>query len=89
MAARQQDLPGLADRKLKDLHEACLDYVEKRDARMEILKEEVDLKDRIKKLLKKHKLEHYEYDGVSADLVVEEETVKVHAPKKKLEEEAA
>lgn len=87
--ARQQDLPGMTDRKLKDLHDACLDYVEKRDARMEMLKVEVDLKDKIKKLLKKHKMEHYEYDGVIADLVVEEETVKVRAPKKKLEEEAA
>ena len=84
---KQEDLPGMSDRKLKDLHECAEEYAEKRDARQEIGREEVELKGRLLQLLKKHKLEHYEYEDVVVDLVHEEETVKVKIRKPKDQDE--
>lgn len=75
--ARQEDLPGMENRRLKDLHEAALDYAEKRDERMALSVEEVELKQRLLKLMHKHKLENYDFEGVHIELVHEEETVKV------------
>lgn len=86
--ARQADLPGLENRKLKDLHETALTYAEKRDERQALLAEEVDLKQRLLTLLKKYKMDHYEYNGVVVDRVMEQETVLVKV-KSKDEEEAA
>lgn len=84
---KQQDLPGMSDRKLKDLHECAEEYAEKRDERQAIGLEEVALKARLLGLLKKHKLDHYEYEGVTIDRIMEEETVKVKIRKAKAEED--
>lgn len=84
---KQADLPGMSDRKLKDLHECAEEYADKRDARQEIGRKEVELKTRLLGLLKKHKLEHYEYEDVTIDLVHEEETVKVRIKKQKADDD--
>lgn len=84
---KQEDLPGMSDRKLKDLHDCALEYAEKRDERQALLMEEVELKGKLLTLLKKHKMEHYEYEDVVIDLVHEEETVKVKIKRAKSEDE--
>ena len=88
--AKQAELPGI-ERKLKDLHDCALEYAEKRDARQALLAEEVDLKVKLLALMKKYKKETYEYNGVSIQVVHEEETVKVRIKEKKEadEEDAA
>jgi hypothetical protein len=87
---RQDRLPGMADAKIQSLHDAALDYAEIRDKRQELTKSEVELKDRLMKLMHKYKKTVYDYNGVHIELVVEEESVKVRvrdpdapAPKKK------
>ena len=84
--ARQEDLPEMADRKLKDLHEAALDYAEKRDERMALSVEEVELKQRLLKLMHKYKKEQYDFEGVHIEIVHEDETVKVRVKSAKVEE---
>jgi len=75
--ARQEALPGMEDRKLKDIHEAALNYADLRDARIEASGPEVDAKATLLQLMKKHQLEHYKFNGVEVDLVHEKENVKV------------
>lgn len=75
--ARQADLPGMTDRKLKDIHEAALVYADARDARVAASAPEVDAKQKLLELMKQHKIEHYKFDGVECDLIHEKENVKV------------
>jgi len=75
--ARQTDLPGMTDRKLKDLHEAAYVYADARDARVKATAPEVEAKTKLLELMKKHKLEHYKFDNVAVDLVHEKENVRV------------
>lgn len=82
---KQGELPGI-ERKLKDLHEAALDYAVIRDERQELTLREVAAKTKLLDLMHKHKKEEYEYDGVSIRVVHEEETVKVRVAKKDEEE---
>ena len=82
---RQKRLPGMADAKLEALHNAALDYAEVRDKRQELTKEEVNLKGTLLTLMHKHKKDHYEYNGVTIDLVTEQETVKVRVAKVKVD----
>lgn len=84
---RQKRLPGMADAKLEALHNAALDYAEVRDKRQELTKEEVALKGTLLTLMHKHKKDHYEYNGVTIDLVTEEETVRVRVKKAKTDDD--
>jgi hypothetical protein len=81
---RQQDLPGTEDRAIKPLEEAAQDYATIRDQRMALNAEEVGLKAKLLRLMKKHGKQAYHRDGVSIEIVTEEETVKVRV--KKLED---
>jgi len=78
---RQQDLPGTEDRAIKPLEEAAQDYAEIRDRRMALNAEEVGLKAKVLRLMKHHGKQAYHRDGVSIEIVVEEETVKVRVKK--------
>ena len=84
---RQKRLPGMADAKLEALHNAALSYAEVRDQRQALTKQEVDLKGSLLTLMHKSKKDHYEYNGVTVDLVAEKETVKVRVKKAKLDED--
>ena len=75
--ARQTELPGMSDRKLKDLHEAAFVYADARDARVKATAPEVEAKTKLLELMKKHKLEHHKFDNVAVDLVHEKENVRV------------
>ena len=81
--ARQKRLPGMQDAKLEALHNAALSYAEIRDQRQALTKQEVDLKGSLLTLMHRHKKDHYEYNGVTVDLVAEQETVKVRVKKAK------
>src|SRR6266850_786549 len=75
--ARQPRLPGMQDAKISGLHNAALDYAEIRDQRQELTTQEVDLKQRLIKLMHDNSKETYDYNGVHIELVHEDETVKV------------
>lgn len=85
--ANQNDLPGMSDRKIEALQDAAEEYAKKRDRRMKLLAEEVELKGELLKLMKRHKKEEYVYDGITISIVPGEETVKVRIAKAKDEEE--
>ena len=78
---RQKRLPGMSDAKLEALHNAALDYADIRDQRQALTTDEVKLKKKLLDLLHKYKKTHYEYQGVTIDLVVEKEKVKVKVVK--------
>ena len=74
---KQNNLPGLEDRRIADLHEAAEEYVKYRDKRQELTTKEVELKQELLRLMHKHKKTEYRCDGVEVSIVMEEETVKV------------
>ena len=81
-AGKQPSLEGMEDRQIKELQDAAVSYAEIRDERMDLNRQEVDLKAKLLALMKKHNKETYSYDGVEVNVVHEEETVKVKVKKK-------
>lgn len=74
---RQQDLPGMENRRLAEIHDAALTYAEARDDRIAASAPEIEAKQTLLELMNKHKLEHYKFENVEVDLVHEKESVKV------------
>lgn len=81
MSRKQERLPGTEGKQHKDIDAAAEAYVEKRDKRMALLKEEVDLKGVLLAAMKKHELDIYRNDDFAPPLLVTvmpgEEKVKV------------
>lgn len=84
---KQNDLPGMSDRKLEDLSDTAYDYAKVRDKRMELSREEGELKSKLLTLMKRHRMKEYVYEDVEIRVVTEEETVKVRIRKAKEESE--
>jgi hypothetical protein len=74
---RQDALPGMSDTKIATIETLALDYVELRDERMEIGKQEVELKEKLIQAMHKAGKTEYKRAGITVKLVVEEEGVKV------------
>ncbi|MFH0851572.1 MAG: hypothetical protein V1876_02380 [Candidatus Peregrinibacteria bacterium] len=87
--AKQEDLPGMAERRIEDLHKAALDYVSIRDERMELTEKEVEAKGEVLDLMNKHKRDSYTCEGVEIVFVPGEPTVKVKVHKSADEDDAA
>lgn len=83
--AKSQDLPGMEDRGIPGLDDAAAEYAAIRDARMDLNKQEIELKSRLKVLMHKHKKTHYAHDGIEIDLIPPdgEESIKVKIAKPK------
>ena len=86
--AKQKTLPGTEDEKHKDIIDAAEAYEELRDKRMELLKEEIDMKKKLIDAMKAHDLVEYSFNGkkvvFSADI---KEVIKVTEIKAEKEEE--
>lgn len=78
-------------RQIPDLHNKALEYVSVRDERMDLTKQEAQLKDELTVLMKKHKRENYNCEGVEITFEIEpeKETVKVKVHKSKEDKEEA
>lgn len=74
---RQTSLPGMQDAKIAAIESVALDYDDIKKQRMELSKQESDLKQSLITLMHKAKKKQYIRNGISVILVVEEETVKV------------
>jgi hypothetical protein len=86
--AKQQPLMDVKPKEHKDVIAVAERYVDKRDDRMALLKEEVELKDELIKVMEKHKLEEYVYDGLKITLVKSDKvSVKVKVQKDEDEDE--
>jgi hypothetical protein len=78
---KQQRLPGTEDSRIQELEDLAEKYVDARDQRLEMLKDEVGLKEQI--LAKMHGLKkvRYEYNGTIIEIVPEAEKLKVKIKK--------
>jgi hypothetical protein len=85
--AKQQDLPGMEDRRINELDQAALDYAEGRDERMELTKKEVELKTKLITLMHRYNKKTYKYEDIEIELVPEGEKVKVRIHKEKEKDE--
>jgi hypothetical protein len=74
---RQDALPGMSDAKLSVIEGLAIDYVELRDERMDIGKQEVEIKQQLIEAMHKAGKTEYKRAGISVKLIVEEEGVKV------------
>ena len=73
-------LPGMAPPSIKEIDVQALRYVNCRDERMGMLKDEVDQQGKLEELLKKHGLNSYEFDGLVVEITA---STKVKVRKKK------
>jgi hypothetical protein len=78
---RQQDLPGTEDRILRPLDDIAAAYADVRDRRIELNKEEAQLKASALKLMHKFEKTIYRHDGIEIFLIAGEEDVKVKVRK--------
>jgi hypothetical protein len=73
VGARTAPLPGMGDDRIEAIKDAGLKYVDIRDRRMALAKEEVESKTELLDLLHEHKLKRY-FDS-EAELLIEIEKV--------------
>lgn len=78
---RQPDLPGTEDRAIKPLEESAAAYADIRDQRMALNVDEAKLKATLLTLMKKHGKSVYHRNGITIQIVQEEETVRVRVKK--------
>ena len=62
--AKQRSLPGMENRGILELEEAAEAYMDNRDKRQRLLKDEVALKGNLRFLMQKHDKLVYRHDGV-------------------------
>jgi hypothetical protein len=80
-------LPGMEDAEIEELEDAAREYANVRDDRMQLTEQEVEMKQTLLTLMKKHKKETYRHDGVGIRIVHENEKVKVRLIKDKDDED--
>jgi hypothetical protein len=78
---RQGRLPEMEDTKLDELHSLAEDYVDIRDQRIALNKEEKPLKDNLLAAMHKHGKSHYKHNGLEITVVHENEKVKLKLKK--------
>ena len=74
-------LPGMEDAEIEELEDAAREYANLRDDRMNLLNSEVEMKEKLLDLMKRHKKEKYVHDGVEIKITHEKETIKVKIKK--------
>jgi hypothetical protein len=84
---RQQDLPGTEDRAIKPLEDIAESYADCRDRRMELTKEETELKAHAITLMHKFGKTIYRHNGIEIRLKPGEEDVTVRIKKKRGEDD--
>lgn len=78
---RPAALPGMEDHGIQPLDDVAQRYAEIRDERMELTKEEIELKAQARKLMHKYEKNIYRHNGIEIRLVQGEEDVKVKVRK--------
>lgn len=70
MARRQTQIPGTEDREIKEVNAAAEAYVTQRDKRMKLTEKEVEAKEALIAVMKKHGLTVYRDDEAAPPLIV-------------------
>ena len=78
---RTAALPGLEDHGIKSLDDIAAAYADIRDQRMDLTRQEVDLKARAMKLMKKYERTTYTHNRIEITIEPGEESIKVKVPK--------
>jgi hypothetical protein len=66
---RQARLPGMENTSIPAIDAAAAEYVDARDNRMRLLKEEIEASDKLLALMKEHKQDTYHYDGCTVKVL--------------------
>lgn len=74
-------MPGLEDHAIRPLEQVASEYADIRDQRMELSRQEVDLKTRAMKLMKKYGKTVYRHNGCEILIEPGEEVIKVKVKK--------
>ncbi len=82
MVKVQKNLPGMEDTQITEIEDLALAYAGVRDDRMQALKTEVELKQKLLTAMKKAGKQVYRRHNVEVSIVHEEETVKVKVKEK-------
>lgn len=69
----QTHIPGTGPEKNARVHPLAVEYVRTRDSRMELLKEETELKDRLRDAMREEGIRVYEYDDINVVVTTSEE----------------
>lgn len=77
---RQQQIPGTEPPSIKEIDDAAEQYVDRRDMRMSLGKEESEAAEKLQALMKANNLSFYEYEG---NIVTLDSVTKVKVKKKK------
>ena len=80
---KQATFPVMEDKRLEDLEEAAIAYAAVRDERQALTRREVDAKDILHTLMKRHEKQIYRVEEMEIKIVSKEETVKVKILKDK------
>ena len=78
---REAALPGMEDHAIRPLEDVAKRYAEIRDERMELTKEETQLKKSALALMKKYDKTIYRHAGITITVIQGEEDVKVRVQK--------
>ena len=81
---KQEEL--IEDREIKPLNDAAYEYVNIRDQRLALLREEIPLAEKVLKLMEKYDLTTYHYENVTIKIRYEQKKVQVKVKKEKEEE---
>ena len=84
---KQDRLPGMEDAKIDELHSLAEEYVDIRDQRMELNKQETPLKEKLLAAMHNQGKTHYHHNGLVIDVVHEDEKVRVKLTKEGAEAE--
>jgi hypothetical protein len=78
---KQKRLPGTEDAAIAELETAAEAYAEGRDERMALLKDEVEMKNSLLKLMHKYGKKTYNHAGIEIEVVSKDEMVRVKVQK--------
>lgn len=74
---KQERLPGMEDTAIEEIEDKARSYAHIRDNRMALLKQEVDLKELLLTLMKRHDKTTYKRDGIEITIFQKAEKVRV------------
>jgi len=74
---KQKRLPEMEDAEIEEIEEAARAYVSVRDKRIAASRKEIDAKDTLLDVLKKHKKKHYHHGALDCEIVPEGERLRV------------
>jgi hypothetical protein len=73
----QVEIPGVEKERIEEITVAARDYVKARDTRVAASRPEIEKKQSLIALMKKHELTSYADDGLTVELTVAKEKIKV------------